>query len=296
MSVALAESAEHCRAVCRARGRNFYYGLKLTPEPKRSALFAIYAWMRAIDDAADEPERVGAASAEQAVSAMEQRTAELFDNGRVPEGSMWPAFADAYERYRLPRSLFEQALEGVRSDLVASQGPRHLTEADLDRYCERVASTVGRLCVRVWGLVPGADAERADELARLRGIAFQRTNILRDLREDAESAPPRVYVAREAMERFGIEIDGVLKWSPADRSRAFVLDQVAKAVAAYQTSAPLDAMVEPSCRPVLRAMTRIYRGLLDKIERSPERVVGPAPVRLSSARKTAIALGAMAKL
>lgn len=293
-----------CREITRQRARNFYYGLRLTPEPKRSAIYAVYAWMRAADDAVDEP------------GTLEQRRARLEDfadwtwtvlagigppviDGHAERaGREWlvVALGDTVARYGIDHAIFDDMLGALRTDL---EQPALGTEADLERYCYGVAGTAGLACVTIWGLRRGVSREAARELALRRGQAFQRTNILRDFAEDYDGAggdgeDRRVYVPRETLENFGLTAEALRRWSPPDRCEALVRDMAARTRAFYAGSADLEGMIDPTCAPTLWAMTRIYSGLLDQVEADPQRIVlrGDERVRLAPAAKATIAIRA----
>jgi phytoene synthase len=278
----LAEALRHCRDVTRRRARNFYYGLKLTPEPKRSALYSVYAWMRRADDlvdsAADE-----AGGRQQAIDALRTATDAALGGADVGDDPLWVALSDSASRYDMPRDAFHGVLDGQVEDLT---GRRYETFDELRRYCERVASTVGLICISIWGYRNPA----ARELAVDRGIAFQLTNILRDYRQDYDAG--RVYLPQEDFDRHRLTPTLLRKWDEPARCRSLVLEQVARTQSFYDRSAPLEGMITPDCRPTLWAMTTIYHGLLEKLGRFPRRIVSDQRLRLSSVRKGMIALRA----
>ncbi len=193
------------------------------------------------------------------------------------------ALADTAARFDLPREAFHLTLEGQLDDLA---GAHYATFGDVRDYCYRVASTVGLICIGIWGYSDPA----ARELAIDRGIAFQMTNILRDYREDFDAG--RVYLPVEDFKRHGITPGELRGWSDPAACRAMIGRQVERANEYYERSAPLDDMISRSGRPTLWAMTAIYHALLAKIERSPQRIVGDRRLRLSSLRKGSIAMRA----
>jgi phytoene synthase len=160
---------------------------------------------------------------------------------------------------------------------------RFQTWDDLRGFCYRVASTVGLVCIRVWGFSDPA----APALAVDRGIAFQLTNILRDYREDFDQG--RVYLPAEDFRRMDLTPEMLRRWSPAPQCEEFMRAQCDRAAQFYERSAPLDAMVTPTCVPTLWAMTEIYRALLGRIQANPSAVVGARRVRVPSWRKAFIA-------
>jgi phytoene synthase len=285
----LADAYAHCARVVQSRARNFYHGLRLTPEPRRSAIYSIYAWMRAADDCADAPEPADVRS--RRLDQFAQRTARILE-GQLPHQTdepYWLALAATVASYPIDPVIFFDMLAGLRDDLHADA--QH-TDDDLSRYCYRVAGTAGLACVWIWGLKPGADPARASALALRRGQAFQRTNILRDLAQDYDDAPSRVYIPRDALVRHGLSPADLRAWARPEACAALVLEQAAIADEHYRASAELEAMIDAACAPTLWAMTRIYSGLLDIIRADPARVAGPRRIRLSGAVKAGIALRA----
>ncbi len=248
MRASLEHSYSHCRRVARRRARNFYYAFVLLPRAQRGAMCAIYAFMRRCDDLSDEP---GAGAG--AIERWRRELAEALE-GRYSRHPVWPAFHDTVRRYGIPQECFFEMIEGVASDLE----PRRIrTFEELYRYCYQVASVVGLALIRILGF-------RSDEalpLAEKCGVAFQLTNILRDLREDAERG--RIYVPAEDLERFQVK--------PWERTPAFLellRFEAARARAYYEESRPLLEMVEPAGRRCLWTLIEIYRRLLERVERA----------------------------
>jgi phytoene synthase len=284
----LGSAYEECASVTRSRARNFYYGLRLTPEPRRSALYSIYAWMRHADDCVD-----AAGTVEQRRGALRRFRAmtDMVMSGEMPgedPSRFWLAFAATVRSYPIDPSIIRDMLAGLEDDLDHEW---YQTEAELWQYCYRVASTVGLACVAVWGTSAGADAHEVRDLAIRRGQAFQRTNILRDFAEDFDSSPRRVYLPREAFDAAGLTPEDVRAWRDPAACEEFIRGQAARARAEYAASEGLEGMVDPACAPTLWAMTQIYSGILERIEADPERIVR-SRVRLASARKAWIALSA----
>ncbi|MCA9285232.1 MAG: phytoene/squalene synthase family protein [Phycisphaerales bacterium] len=281
-AVALAE----CERITRARARNFYYGLKLTPQPQRSAMFAVYAWMRMADDLVDA-EGIAGDERRRRVEELKRRTEALLSGEPLPQEfrheAVWVAMADTAARFRLRAEHFEGMIEGQLEDLEHRE---YDTFEELHGFCYRVASTVGLVCIDIWG---HHDA-RARELAIDRGVAFQLTNILRDVREDLDRG--RVYLPKAELTEAGLTADALRRWEDPARCHAFVLRQAQRAEHYYRRSAALESMITPSCVPTLWAMSRIYHGLLEKILARPKAIVGERRIRLSSLHKAAIALKA----
>ncbi len=276
------EAFRYCRQVARSRARNFYYGLKLAPEPQRSALFTVYAWMRRADDLVDAAAGDGAA-ARRGVEAFRSATDAALA-GRPDAGDpLWEALARTAADFPVDRSALHAMLEGQLEDLAR---PRYETFEEVREYCYRVASSVGLVCIGIWGCRDGA----ARALAVDRGIAFQLTNILRDFREDYDAG--RVYLPEEDFRRHGLTAPALRRWSDTARCRAFVLEQVERAEEFYRRSADLERTLDGSALPTLWAMTTIYSRLLEKIRRDPWRIVAARRLRLSSLQKGLIALRA----
>lgn len=293
----------HCAAITKQRARNFYYGLRLTPEPKRSAIYSVYAWMRHADDLADSDAggqrtearlRALRVFADRTRRALDQQTADRDD-------PVLAAFARTVRDYAIQERDIQGMIEGLETDLrselhaaALSGKPMFPDRPAFEQYCFRVASTVGRVCVRIWGVIDGADEEHALRLAVQRGLAFQTTNILRDFREDFDQpGAGRVYLPEDLFHRHELTPAQLRAWERPEKCAALVDEVCTWARRWYDASAPLDTIITPECRPAIRAMTRIYRSLLDIIQDEPSRVAGHRRVRVRSWRKAAIALGAV---
>jgi phytoene synthase len=287
----LAAAFADCARTVQARARNFFYGLRLTPEPRRGAIYSIYAWMRAADDLADAQAPIN--TRRLALAEFRERTRRALDGLPAPEGhpepAWWPAFAATATSYPIDPSIFTDMLDGLEQDLGC---PGYDDDAALHEYCYRVAGTAGLACLWIWGLRDGADPAEARELALRRGQAFQRTNILRDFAQDFDETPSRVYIPRDAFARHGLTPEDLRRWEDWRRCAALVAEQAALAREHYDASARLETLIDPACAPTLWAMTRIYAGLLEVIEQDPARVVGGRRIRLASHRKASIALTA----
>jgi 15-cis-phytoene synthase len=285
----LRESFAECARITRERARNFYHGLRLTPEPRRGAIYSIYTWMRAADDLADEP----TPSVERRVKLAEFRAmTERLLAGEAPaahEPEWAAAFAATCASYPIDPIIFAEMLEGLEEDL---DHPGYANDAALAQYCYRVAGTAGLACLWIWGLKEGVDAAKARELALHRGQAFQRTNILRDFAQDFDETPSRRYIPAAALAAHDMTAEDLRAWRDDARCTALVLEQVKITRDHYAASGELETMIDPACAPTLWAMTRIYSGLLDLIEQEPSRIAGDKRIRLAGAKKASIALGA----
>ena len=285
MNQSLEQAHEHCRQITRQQARNFYYGLKLTPEPKRSALYAIYAWMRQIDDIVDNSgvDSGGAAVLREKVRSFRAKTEAAISGKPIDDDPIWISLADVIARFDLEPEHFHSMIEGQLDDLSTTH---YETFEQLQQYCYRVASVVGLICIRIWG----CDNPDGKEHAIERGTAFQLTNIIRDFREDFEMG--RVYLPAEDFTCHNLTPEELRAWSKPDACNQLIQKQIARAEEYYRSSRPLDDMIHPSCFPALGAMTAIYQGTLEKIRREPSRIIRSERVSLSSIQKSAIALQA----
>lgn len=242
-------SLAYCYRLTRRARSSFPLAFRLLPRPKRDATTALYAFLRVTDDLADEPGDPAAKRA--ALAAWRTRLDEAL-NG-VFTHRVHAALADAVRTFAIPPRYLHDVLDGVESDLEPTT---YATFADLDAYCYRVASAVGLACIHVWGGGEVAAAEAA-------GIAFQLTNILRDLGEDL--ARGRVYLPQDELVRFGCPTETWRDRGPAFRE--LMGFQVRRAREYYEQARPLDALLSPEGRAVFRMMAGVYRRLLDEIER-----------------------------
>jgi phytoene synthase len=263
----LEESFQYCRQVARSRAKNFYYSFVLLKHEQRDAMCAIYAFMRYCDDLSDEP---GASRA-----AIERWRAALSDAlaGRAGDHPVWPGFVHTVETYRIPHEYFHHMIDGVASDLE----PRKIATFDeLYRYCYHVASVVGLTTIHIFGF----RSEDAKPLAEKCGVAFQLTNILRDIKEDAGLG--RVYLPAEDLARFGVSEQQL---AAGEGVKDLLRFEAARARRYYNESLPLLELVDKHSRPSLWALIEIYSRLLDRIERSNYDVF-TRRISLSTAQKS----------
>jgi phytoene synthase len=256
-----------CRAIARREAKNFYYAFVALPMPRRNAICAIYAFMRQADDLADNEEL-----------SREERRRRLdlwlhdwrgMCHGGDSSDLVFLAVRDTVERFAIPLSLLEELVAGVTMDLDPrpSDGPdAYATFGDLYRYCYLVASVVGLVCIRIFGY----EDERAEKLAEETGIAFQLTNILRDVAEDAQRN--RVYLPLEDLAAHGVSLDSLLRRAPgalpAAQERALIAEIAGRAETYYQSAAKLMPLVHRESRPALWVLVHIYHALLKRIEKA----------------------------
>lgn len=270
-------SYQYCRRVARSRAKNFYYSFLLLSRQQRLAMCAIYAFMRYCDDLSDEP---GASRA-----AIDRWRAELEDalDGRFSGHAVWPAFHHTVRRFGIPREYFREMIAGVASDLE----PRQLETFDeLYRYCYQVASVVGLTIIHIFGF----DTRAALPLAEKCGVAFQLTNILRDIREDA--ARGRIYLPAEDLRRFGVTPEDFCAGRRTDAFLQLLRFEGARARAYYNESLPLLDLIHHRSRRSLWALITIYSRLLERIAASDYDVFSRR-IRLRAVEKSWIVVRAL---
>ena len=299
---AVALAYKHCEEITRSRARNFYYGIRLLPPRKRSAMCALYAMARRIDDVGDGVAWApGPGGPSDSNDEPDARLAALddirrsFSLLRKPPGG-WPtaglppgdpvlaALADTAGKFPLPIDALEELVEGCSWDLT---GRRYQSFEELVEYCRRVAGTIGRLSLAIYGC---DDPDEAAPLADALGVALQLTNILRDVVEDRDLMG-RVYLPADDLERFGVSPQ--LEGAPDDLS-ALICFESGRAAVWYDRGLALLPMLDARSRACTGAMAGIYRRLLDRIRMKPESVLH-GRVSLSSGQKAAVAARALAR-
>jgi phytoene synthase len=249
-------SFAYCRRLAKRTAKNFYYSFLALPADVRRDMCALYAYMRVCDDLGDE-EGVPAEARRESLRTWRQDVLHALETGDSAHPVL-PALADVVRRRGVPHEPLLDVIAGVEMDLSPV---RYQTFAQLSDYCYHVAGAVGVCCIHVWGFEGDEAIRRAVECGR----AFQLTNILRDLGEDARMG--RVYLPQEDLDRFGYDPAGFALGRTDDAFRRLMQFQVARARDDYRRSEPLARLLTPTGRPVLAAMRRIYGGLLDQIER-----------------------------
>uniref|UniRef100_Q029L6 Farnesyl-diphosphate farnesyltransferase n=1 Tax=Solibacter usitatus (strain Ellin6076) TaxID=234267 RepID=Q029L6_SOLUE len=277
MMITIDESYEYCLRVARTRAKNFYYSFVLLSTQQRKAMCAIYAFMRYCDDLSDEP---GASKA-----AVDRWRADLEQalEGRFTDHPVWPAFHHTVRRFGIPHEYFRQMIDGIQSDLE----PRRLeTFEELYLYCYRVASVVGLTIIHIFGF----DTRSALPLAEKCGVAFQLTNILRDIQEDA--ALGRIYIPAEDLRRFGVTEEDLRAGKRSPEFLELMRFEAARARTYYNESLPLLELIHPRSRSSLWALISIYSRLLERIV-SKNYDVFTRRVRLNLFEKSWIVVKAM---
>jgi phytoene synthase len=273
----LRKAYAYCQAVTRRSSSNFYYAFRLLSPERRQALYAVYAFCRFIDDIADDKDRREPA----ALLARWREELELVYGG-APTHPIGCALAEAVRRFALPQEYFLDLIRGVEMDLTRR---RYATFDELYQYCYRVASTVGLVCIEIFGYQQPSTRDYAIDL----GIAFQLTNILRDVLEDARRG--RIYLPLEDLHRFDCAEAELLAGRYSPRFAALMAFECSRARAYYRRARSALAPEDRGSLAAAEAMCSIYKRLLDRIEARNFDVFGPK-VTLSRYEKVTLALAA----
>jgi 15-cis-phytoene synthase len=271
-----------CRGITRTAARNFYYAFLVLPRRKREALCAVYAFMRRCDDIADDT-TLSAAERHQKLEVWLDAL-HAAQQGHPTDDPILLALTDAQRRYAIPAGLLDELAHGTAMDVVSghvenSEGaplladvartgnvPSHpaltiqyATFEDLRLYCYRVASVVGLVCIHVFGY---RDPD-AEPLAERCGLAFQLTNIIRDVKEDASMG--RVYLPAEDLAKFGLSASDLLASPDPARLKLLLALEADRARDFYSAGDELIPFISEDSQPALWVLVNIYRSLLEKI-------------------------------
>jgi phytoene synthase len=253
-----------CRGITRTSAKNFYYAFHVLPKRKRQALCAVYAFMRRCDDISDDP---GLTVAERRYKLDTWLDAlHRVQQGQPSDDPILLALTDAQRRFTIPAGLLDDLATGTAMDVVdATATPaapitvQYQTFDDLKLYCYRVASVVGLVCIHIFGYRDPA----AEPLAEQCGLAFQLTNIIRDVKEDA--AMGRVYLPEEDLAKFNLTPADILTTPDPARVRPLLELEAARAREGYTAGDQLIPYVSEDSQPALWVLVNIYRALLEKI-------------------------------
>jgi phytoene synthase len=261
-----------CRGITRASAKNFYYAFLVLPKRKRQALCAVYAFMRRCDDIADDPTL--------AASERRQKLDTWLDalhrsqQGHPSDDPILLALSDTQRRYNIPAGLLDELALGTAMDVADSDRQIHQgsigeeklklpvqykTFDDLKLYCYRVASVVGLVCIHIFGYRDPA----AESLAEQCGLAFQLTNIIRDVKEDASLG--RVYLPEEDLSKFALSAADILLAPDLSRIRPVLALEADRARQYYKAGDQLLSYISEDSQPALYVLINIYRNLLEKI-------------------------------
>ncbi len=280
-----------CRHIARSAAKNFYYGFLALPARKRNALSAVYAFMRHADDISDDPSISTELRREKLTEWMSalRRVVE----GERTDDPVLLALADTQRTFNIPLDLLEKLVQGTAMDLPDDAGLtapcanaplQYETFDQLYQYCYHVASVVGLICIRIFGYRD----PRAEKLAEQTGVAFQLTNIIRDVKEDSKLG--RVYLPSEDLHRFGVDLKALSNGNAAQVFRPVLEFEAERARELYRSADELLLLIDDDSQPALWALVEIYRRLLERIAARGYDVFS-GRVRLSTAEK----LGILAK-
>jgi len=253
-----------CKGITRQNAKNFYYGFLVLPRRKREALCAVYAFMRRCDDITDDPKLSPPERRQQLDTWLD--SLHRAQQGQPTDDAILLALTDAQRRYAIPAGLLDELAHGTAMDVEETEAAQasgltvqYKTFEDLRLYCYRVASVVGLVCIHIFGYRDPA----AEPLAERCGLAFQLTNIIRDVKEDASLG--RVYLPEEDLAKSGLSVSDVL--TPADpaRLRPVLALEADRAREFYASGDELIAYIAEDSQPALWVLINIYRGLLEKI-------------------------------
>ena len=276
--VSLDESYALCDKITAERARNFHFAFSVLPKERYRAICALYAFTRTADDLSDD-ESDPAKALENARQWRGTFDAALA--GDVSRHAIMPALADTFKRYNIPPEYMHDLITGTEMD---ARQNRYETWADTYVYCYRVASVIGMMTIHVFGF----DDPRAMPLAEKMGIAFQMTNILRDIKEDSERN--RIYLPLEDLKSHGISEAQMLECKDSPALRALVKFETDRAWQHYEDAQPLIPMIYEESRDALGSLVAIYKRLLEEIKRR-EYDVFSKRVSLSTAEKLSLAAG-----
>lgn len=253
-----------CKGITRQNAKNFYYGFLVLPRRKREALCAVYAFMRRCDDITDDPKLSLPERRQQLDTWLD--ALHRAQQGHPTDDAILLALTDAQRRYAIPAGLLDELAHGTAMDVEETEAMRasgltvqYKTFEDLRLYCYRVASVVGLVCIHIFGYRDPA----AEPLAERCGLAFQLTNIIRDVKEDASLG--RVYLPEEDLAKSGLSVSDVLNSPDPARLRPVLALEADRARDFYASGDELIGYVAEDSQPALWVLTTIYRSLLEKI-------------------------------
>jgi phytoene synthase len=296
-SVPVEEAYARCESITREQAANFYYGIRLLSGQRRRAMCAVYAFARRIDDIGDGP--LDTARKVELLDEQQREVASLAGAAAGGEDPVMVALADAATRFALPVDALSELIEGVRMDV---RGTSYETFEDLVPYCRRVAGTIGRLCLAIFGLraaLSPEEAVRARTLADELGVALQLTNILRDVREDAEGG--RIYLPAADLGEHGLpgrdpgELAGAIAAAAAGEEQrrtqlcGLIRSEAARAREWFDRGLALAPLLDRRSAACLLAMAGIYRRLLTRIDADPAAVLA-GRVSLPAREKALVAV------
>jgi phytoene synthase len=275
------QAYDYCRNLTKRQAKNWYYGFISLPPEKRRAIYAAYAFSRECDDDSDEDGSLE--SKRRAIARTRERLDQAYT--RRTDDPILLALGDAAERYDIKRELFEELIAGVEMDLEVN---RYATFEDLRLYCYRVASVVGLICLQIFGY----SDPRAPEFGADLGLALQLTNILRDVKEDAERG--RIYIPQDEMRQFGSSEEELLAGVCNRPFRELMAFQAERAWRYHNSGHRLLPLLDVRARACTATMQGIYREILQRIE-AADYAVFDGRISLSGRDKLGLTAGVWLK-
>lgn len=275
----VAEAQTYCTAYTKRSGSNFYYSFLFLPESRRHAMYTVYAFCKAVDSAVDEPP--AGSNPDEEVKRWRSELDAVYHG--TPTSPIAVSLAHHVKTLSIPRAYFEELIKGVEMDLSRT---RYVTFDELSLYCYRVASVVGLICLHIFGVT----SARAQDYAVDLGMAFQLTNILRDLGVDA--AQGRIYLPLDDLHACHYPEQALLQQTYSPEFKQLMQREAARARHYYaKAHAALMALPrrERQALTVAEIMRGIYSCILKKIEESDYQVFGPR-ISLSTSHRLTIAL------
>jgi len=251
----LPDSYRYCMDVSRKQAKNFYYSFIFLPARKKQSMCAVYAFMRSSDDIVDS-----ASSLEEKIARLKdwKRLIADFLDGKALAHPVFPALQDTVRQFNIPKKYFIELVEGMEMDLTPQ---KFETFDDLYPYCYKVASVVGLVCLHIFEFEDTAALKHAEAC----GIAFQLTNILRDINEDMQM--DRIYLPRQDMKRFSYSENDLKSLKINGSFRELVKFETSRAEAYYEEAKSLINLIHLDSRQALKVMIAIYRAILEKIKK-----------------------------
>lgn len=279
MTLSLDDAYRHCVRVTKRSARNFHFSFYTLSRLQYRSMCALYAFMRKTDDIADD-ESIPIDERKSQLDGWQNSLYAAVEGAGSNEPEI-VAIADVAERHMIPLGYLQDVIDGVRLDL---NWKPLATFDDLENYCYHVAGAVGLCCISIWGYTD----ERAIQHAKDCGTAFQLTNILRDIREDA--GRNRFYLPQEELKNFQVDADAMASSanSPPKSVAEFLNFQVERSAEFYRRAAPLGDYLTPQGKRIFTTMMQLYGGIFEQIQKNPE-VVLRERVRLSTAKKVWLA-------
>ncbi len=277
-TLSVTDAQAYCTALTKKSGSNFYYSFLFLPRKQRAAMYTVYAFCKEVDNAVDEPPAGSNPQDE-----LQRWRIELEAAYRgTPTFPVTISLAYHVRQLAIPQAYFDELIKGVEMDLTAA---RYASFQDLSVYCYRVASVVGLICLHIFG----PTSARAQDYAVALGMAFQLTNILRDIGTDA--AQGRIYLPEEDLQKFGCTDQTILQRQENAELHKLLHSETTRAHEYYvKAQAAFDALPAQDQRAltVSEIMRAVYFRILQRIEKPGHQIFGPR-ARLSTSRRLAVA-------